>query len=453
MNNNFDLVVIYRRMEKKDVINYIPVYCEVGTYNQESEVFTTTKGKKYHHMIEGEEYAFLGRLPLSRYTDLYPKSSLFTIKTRAFINNAKHRYILSESKDNVPIVLQVEKNNECNIFLDSDLINFYNKYYPELEIDNIIGNNEMNISDVYKELTSKIIGQDEQIKQILSTIWKQYNNEDKTFNYNMLINGPEGVGKTTIFKLLEELLGIPCVIINAKRLNNISYIENTLLKLMEKTDYNLELAEKGILVIDKLEEISTNSRERHSTLSKEYQEIIISLIDEGLFTINNIDNKRYRFNMDKLLIVGLGNFNNDKHLRNTTVGFSTDSKESTLDSYGIIPKLANKFPILIEMNNLTLEDYINIIKNSTLSSLNTNREFLGKKNINLEISEEVINMIARIAYDRKLGAKSINEILESSLALAEFEIACNPSLYESLIIDKSTIKDYKKYTLVKRKNN
>lgn len=453
MNNNFDLVVIYRRIEKKDVINYIPVYCEVGTYNQESEVFTTTKGKKYHHMIEGEEYAFLGRLPLSRYTDFYPRSSLFTIKTKALINNAKHRYILSESEDNVPIVLQVEKNNECNIFLDRDLINFYNKYYPELEINNIIGNNEMNISDVYKELTSKIIGQDEQIKQILSTIWKQYNNEDKTFNYNMLINGPEGVGKTTIFKLLEELLGIPCVIINAKRLNNISYIENTLLKLMEKTDYNLELAEKGILVIDKLEEISTNSRERHSTLSKEYQEIIISLIDEGLFTINNIDNKRYRFNMDKLLIVGLGNFNNDKHLRNTTVGFSTDSKESTLDSYGIIPKLANKFPILIEMNNLTLEDYINIIKNSTLSSLNTNREFLGKKNINLEISEEVINMIARIAYDRKLGAKSINEILESSLALAEFEIASNPSLYESLIIDKTTIKDNKKYTLVKRKND
>lgn len=218
MNNNFDLVVIYRRMEKKDVINYIPVYCEVGTYNQESEVFTTTKGKKYYHMIEGEEYAFLGRLPLSRYADLYPKSSLFTIKTKAFINNAKHRYILSESEDNVPIVLQVEKNNECNIFLDRDLISFYNKYYPELEIDNIIGNNEMNISDVYKELTSKIIGQDEQIKQILSTIWKQYNNEDKTFNYNMLINGPEGVGKTTIFKLLEELLGIPCVIINAKRL-------------------------------------------------------------------------------------------------------------------------------------------------------------------------------------------------------------------------------------------
>lgn len=251
MNNNFDLVVIYRRIEKKDVINYIPVYCEVGTYNQESEVFTTTKGKKYHHMIEGEEYAFLGRLPLSRYTDLYPKSSLFTIKTKAFINNAKHRYILSESEDNVPIVLQVEKNNECNIFLDSDLINFYNKYYPELKINNIIGNNEMNISDVYKELTSKIIGQDEQIKQILSTIWKQYNNEDKTFNYNMLINGPEGVGKTTIFKLLEELLGIPCVIINAKRLGSEGYIENILLNLLEKTKFDVERAKTGILVIDK----------------------------------------------------------------------------------------------------------------------------------------------------------------------------------------------------------
>ena len=276
--NNLDLVIIYRRIEKQDVISYIPVYSELGTYDQESEVFTTTKGKKYRHMIEGEEYAFLGRLPLSRYNETYPKSSLFTIKTKAFINNAKHRYILSESEDNVPIILQIAKNDKYNIFLDSDLINYYKKYYPELEINNIIDNDAMDISDVYKELTSKIIGQDEQIKQILSTIWKQYNNEEKTFNYNMLINGPEGVGKTTIFKLLEDLLGIPCVIINAKRLNSMGYIENTLLKLMEKTDYNLELAEKGILVIDKLEEISTNSRERHSTLSKEYQEIIKNIL-------------------------------------------------------------------------------------------------------------------------------------------------------------------------------
>ena len=219
--------------------------------------------------------------------------------------------------------------------------------YPELEIDNIIGNNEMNISDVYKELTSKIIGQDEQIKQILSTIWKQYNNEDKTFNYNMLINGPEGVGKTTIFKLLEELLGIPCVIINAKRLGSEGYIENILLNLLEKTEFDVERAKTGILVIDKLEEISTNSKERHSTSSKALQEIIINLIDEGVFTINTIDNEKYRFSMDKLLIIGIGNFNNNENLRNTTVGFNTALEDNTLDAYGIIPELANKFPILI----------------------------------------------------------------------------------------------------------
>lgn len=449
--NNLDLVVVLKKKVEDNKINYIPLYSEIGVYDENNEVFITKKGKGYKHILKGEEYAFIGRLPLSWYTETYPKYSPWIIRAKVLKNEQKHKYILSESEDKIPIVLQTEKDNKYNLYLDNDLINFYNEHYPELEINNIIDNGEMNISDVYKELTSKIIGQDEQIKQILSTIWKQYDNEDKTFNYNMLINGPEGVGKTTIFKLLEDLLGIPCVIVNAKRLNSVSYIENTLLKLIEKTDYDLELAEKGILVIDKLEEISTNSRERHSTLSKEQQEVIISLIDEGLFTINNIDNKRYRFSMNKLLIVGLGNFNNDKQLRNTTVGFSTNDKESTLDSYGIIPELANKFPILIEMNNLTLEDYINIIKNSTLSSLNTNREFLCKKNINLQVSEEVINEIARLAYDRKLGAKSINEIIESTLTLAEFEIANNPNLYESLTIDKSTIKDNKKYTLVKRK--
>lgn len=449
--NNLDLVVVLKKKVEDNKINYIPLYSEIGVYDENNEIFVTKKGKGYKHILKGEEYAFIGRLPLSWYTETYPKYSPWIIRAKVLKNEQKHKYILSESEDKIPIVLQTEKDNKYNLYLDNDLINFYNEHYPELEINNIIDNGEMNISDVYKELTSKIIGQDEQIKQILSTIWKQYNNEDKTFNYNMLINGPEGVGKTTIFKLLEDLLGIPCVIVNAKRLNSVSYIENTLLKLIEKTDYDLELAEKGILVIDKLEEISTNSRERHSTLSKEQQEVIISLIDEGLFTINNIDNKRYRFSMNKLLIVGLGNFNNDKQLRNTTVGFSTNDKESTLDSYGIIPELANKFPILIEMNNLTLEDYINIIKNSTLSSLNTNREFLCKKNINLQVSEEVINEIARLAYDRKLGAKSINEIIESTLTLAEFEIANNPNLYESLTIDKSTIKDNKKYILVKRK--
>ena len=110
----------------------------------------------------------------------------------------------------------------------------------------------MNINDVYKELTSKIIGQDDPIKQILSTIWKQYNNNDRPTNYNILINGPAGVGKTTIFKLLEELLGIPCIIVTAKRLGEDGYLENLLLKLMEKTDFDVEKAETAIVVVDKL---------------------------------------------------------------------------------------------------------------------------------------------------------------------------------------------------------
>ena len=260
--NNLELVVVLKKKVEGNKINYIPLCCEIGVYDENNEVFVTRRGKKYKHILKEKEYAFIGRLPLSKYTETYPKYSPWIIRTKVLINEQKHKYILSESEDKVPVVLQTEKDNKYNLYLDNDLINFYNKYYPELEINNIIDNGEMNISDVYKELTSKIIGQDEQIKQILSTIWKQYNNEDKTFNYNMLINGPEGVGKTTIFKLLEDLLGIPCVIVNAKRLNSVSYIENTLLKLIEKTDYDLELAEKGILVIDKLEEISTNSRDR-----------------------------------------------------------------------------------------------------------------------------------------------------------------------------------------------
>lgn len=448
MNNN-EIAVILKKIEKNNQIKYIPINIEIGIYDEKNKVFIT-KNNKYTHLIEGSTTSYINRIPLSKYYEENEKTSLIKIKTKLLREVMKYKYILTESEDNIPIILQIN-SKEYNMYLDDDLIEYYNKYYPELEINKVL-KEEMNIKEVYEELTSKIIGQDKQIKQILSTIWKQYNNEEKTFNYNMLINGPEGVGKTTIFKLLEDILGIPCVIINAKRLQDDGYIENILLRLLEKTNYDIEKAENGILVLDKLEEISTNSRERHNTISKALQETIINLIDEGIFTINTIDNNKYRFSMDKLLVIGIGNFNNNINLRNTSVGFNTQNKENTMDTYGIIPELANKFPILIEMNDLKVEDYINIIKNSLLSSLNTNKDFLSKKNIKLNISEEVIEEIAKQAYNRRLGAKSINEIIESSLSIAEFEIASNPSAYESLTIDTNTIKDKNKYTLTKRKN-
>lgn len=453
MNNNLDLVVILKKKEKGDIVSYIPVMGEVGIYDEEKEVFITNKGKKYKNIISGESYAFAGRTPLSQYQEKYPLLSINIIKRIAFLSSLKNRYFLTETEDKIPAVLLEDKNKTNKLFIDTDIIAFYNKYYPEIEIDKIINNTKMNINDVYEELINKIVGQDDQIKQILSSIWKQYNNEDKQSNYNMLINGSTGTGKTTIFKILEELLGIPCIIINAKRIEEPSYIENTLLRLLEKADFDIDKAEHGILVIDKLEEISTNSKERHNTISKSLQELIINLIEEGIFTINNIDNNKYRFSMDKLLIIGIGNFNNNESLRNTQVGFNKSSlNNNTLLSYGIIPELANKFPIVIEMNELTKEDYIKIIKNSTLSSISTNRLFLNSKNIEFNISDEVIKIIADIAYNRKSGAKSINEIIESSLALAEFEIASNPNIYESLTITEDTIKDNKKYTLVKRKD-
>lgn len=453
MNNNLDLVVILKKKEKEDIVSYIPVMGEVGIYDEEKEVFITNKGKKYKNIISGESYAFAGRTPLSQYQEKYPLLSINIIKRIAFLSSLKNRYFLTETEDKIPAVLLEDKNKTNKLFIDTDIIAFYNKYYPEIEIDKIINNTKMNINDVYEELINKIVGQDDQIKQILSSIWKQYNNEDKQSNYNMLINGSTGTGKTTIFKILEELLGIPCIIINAKRIEEPSYIENALLRLLEKADFDIDRAEHGILVIDKLEEISTNSRERHNTISKSLQELIINLIEEGIFTINNIDNNKYRFSMDKLLIIGIGNFNNNESLRNTQVGFNKSPlNNNTLLSYGIIPELANKFPIVIEMNELTKEDYIKIIKNSTLSSISTNRLFLNSKNIEFNISDEVIKIIADIAYNRKSGAKSINEIIESSLSLAEFEIASNPNIYESLTITEDTIKDNKKYTLVKRKD-
>lgn len=450
--DNLDLVIICKKEEKGAAVTYKPVSTDIGIYNDDTSLFIANNGKTYPNIITGGDYVFIGRTSLKECQDMYPNKPLILLKNIYFFSVIGNKYLPAETSEKIPIILQLNRKKEQNLFLDKDLVSYYNLYYPELEIERLIKPNEMNISEVYEELSSRIIGQDNQIKQILSSIWKQYNNKDKSFNYNMLINGPEGVGKTTIFRLLEEILGIPCVIINAKRLSESGYIENAFLKLLEKTDYDIEKAAQGILVIDKLEAISANSVEQHSTINKSIQEIIINLLDEGVFTVETINNTKYRFNASNLLIIGIGNFNNNALLRKKTVGFNDTNKDNDiLLSYGIIPELANKFPILIEMNELTIEDYIKIIKNSILSSININKSFLESRNIDLEISDEVIEKIAKIAYERKSGAKSINEIIESALSLASFEIADNPTLYDTLIVTSETIDNNKKYVLTKRK--
>ena len=73
MNGILDLVIICKRKETKNTISYIPVSAEIGVYDDKNEIFTTNDGKKYQHVIMGEEMAFLGRISLSDYLKSFNK--------------------------------------------------------------------------------------------------------------------------------------------------------------------------------------------------------------------------------------------------------------------------------------------------------------------------------------------------------------------------------------------
>ena len=106
---------------------------------------------------------------------------------------------------------------------------------------------------------------------------------------------------------------------------------------------------------------------------------------------------------------------------------------------------------IIELDKPTIEEYIKNIKEDEENSLNISKKFLANLNIKLTVEDNAIKRISELIMQDDYADEKINEIIDKALAIASFEIATNPNIYEELIITEETIKDNKKYTLVKRK--
>ena len=493
INNDCDLAAIFRTVLKPDGSSmYVPYKVVSGHYDSEKKCFIADDNTIYYHMIDimnGEGYMYRANIDI--YRKAFPNVPDVLIKKLFLLQLKKLEFNLTKSSEDIPVILFSKKgeaageNNKA--VLDLEILSFYEEEYPELynKIIAAINGDEVdiselskedtaeevviespNIEELYNDVTSSVIDQDEPIKKILTAIWKQYGDFNSDKSRNILINGNTGVGKTEIFRVLSKKLNVPCAIVNATEYTAEGYvgrnIKDMLSILLKKANGNVKLAEKGILIIDEIDKLAQSNENASQINQKDVQEALLKLLEDGTYYIDYNDNgstKKVEFCTKSLMVVGMGSFSRIKlnhapvagfESKNTTKKYKDITREDMIRN-GMLPELIGRFPIIVQMNDLNKDSFIRILSNPKTSAITKNAEFFQSQGIKLSVSDDTLVAIAELAEKQALGARSLDEIVETSLSSASFEIAMHPDMYDELIISPETIKDNNMYTL-KEKN-
>lgn len=460
---NKDYAIIFQKFEHEEVEYYLPIDVAEGIYLEKNNTFTA-HNVTLKHIVVGEDYGYCNRENITALINKHKYMPMFIAKKIILNELRKTTYVRTVNEKNMPIILFQEKE-EGNILMEEDIANYYIRYFSEIityenNKKDVPQNIEIDINKIYSEIKKKIPNQDNHIKEILSIIWRDFNNYQNIKSRSILINGEKSSPKKEIFNIIEDNINIPVLNTSAinKYKNNVTLntVNDILISLLKKCNYDIKKAETSIIVMDDIDTI-TILDQNDARLFGEYQTDLIRLINGLPFTIE-IDGDSYTIDTSKMLVVLMGDFMKYEEEIPTIKGFSNtsnnQSKQMTKIDYlneGLLEDLVISIQNIIELDKPTTKEYIANINKDEDNSLNISKKFLESLNIRLTVEETAIKRISEVIEKNGYAEGQINEIIDKALALAAFEIATNPNTYEELIISEDTISDNSKYKLIKRK--